>query len=128
MSSTEADALGPELARVFREVLVPLAEALRASGWRAFPPGPEAGAPSYFVQRPRTVLSAADLRWPRTADVETALARLSELWATDDPRLAALRDALRPLAETLRERSLAALFSGPASDDAELADMIYPMY
>jgi len=77
MNSTETDAL---LGALFDEVLMPIAEQMRAAGVDAFPRSPDVSWLSYYVRRKHSAMTAEDFERPACAGTSEFEARLAVHW------------------------------------------------
>ena len=64
----------------FEDVIVPLAERVRAAGKSYFPRGPEPELETYFVEPTRKVMTPADFELRATESTEAFLGELTALW------------------------------------------------
>jgi hypothetical protein len=77
MNSTDPD---ETLAALFDEVLMPLAEQLRAQGVAPFPRAPDVSWLSYYVRRKHSAMTAADFSVPACATSEELRLKLAAHW------------------------------------------------
>jgi hypothetical protein len=108
------------LRRFFDERLMPVADRLRSGGVSLLETGIDAGAASYYRQRPTRRMTAADFRWGGAVDEYQIAADLHRMWSSGgQPQLADLAPEVARLAVALRR---------PEEQAAEVADFIYVMY
>ncbi len=122
MSSTEAPTVDDLALAVFDSAVIPLAEALRASGRKNyFPLGADTGAASYFEAPSLGVMGAADFAFPGEGTPEGLLDAAAAVWAAQgETGLADLAGRLRPVAEALRTEA--------AENDGEVDILCYTMF
>jgi len=103
MSSTKSS--GPDViaARLFRDVVIPLAEASRNTGKRYFEMGPDSAAGSYFVLPRRSSMGKADFELCGDASIESIMKAISSYWIeTGDSELCRLIPPLTEVALSLQ--------------------------
>jgi hypothetical protein len=106
-------------AEFFRDVLVPLAEAMRKEGKSFFPLGANPQADSYYVEPERRAMSRADFELSAAESLEDFVRELAALWkAEGHGELAALAPQLLELVvpETAED------------DEEEVSPFIYAMF
>lgn len=79
MNSTEDDA-GAVLGALFDEVLMPIAQRMKAEGAQVFPLAPDVSWLSYYVRRRRSAMTAPDFSSASCSDVAEFEQRLRAHW------------------------------------------------
>ena len=123
MNSTNEAQLAAVMGELFDEVLLPLAERMRAEGRRAFPLAPDVSWLSYYNKRRRSAMSHDDFSSACCADSGELARRLAACWhalgrhelAGQAARFGAAAALARPL-----------MVEGEAS--AELSPYVYAMF
>lgn len=80
MSSTDEEQLAQRMGALFDEVLLPMAERMRASGVQPFPLAPDVTWLSYYVRRRRSAMIHADFTSAACADPAELALRLAAHW------------------------------------------------
>jgi len=107
-------------AALYDEALAPLSARMRAEGRSAFPAGPDAAAPSYYVRRPRAAMRPEDFEAPACRTPEDFERALAAHWrALGREELAALAPRFAAAA-----RDACAVGEG----DAEVSPFVYVMF
>ncbi|MEO7495824.1 MAG: hypothetical protein ABIT83_14900 [Massilia sp.] len=108
---------------LFDEVLMPIAERMRANGKAPFPLAPDVSQLSYYVRRRRSAMTHDDFRSGSCADAGELAVRLAALWDTLG-RVELSQHAARfaELAETAKRLRAASV---PA---AQLSPYVYAMF
>jgi hypothetical protein len=78
MNSTDPDLV---LGALFDEVLMPIAQQLRACGAEPFPRAPDVSWLSYYVRRRHSAMTAADMRAPACASSAELATLLAAHWS-----------------------------------------------
>jgi hypothetical protein len=123
MSSTKEEQLAQLMGALFDEVLLPIAERMRADGVQAFPLAPDVTWLSYYVRRRRSAMTHDDFISASCADTAELERRLGAHWhalgrhelAGHAARFAAAAQQARPL-----------LAAGEAAD--EPSPYVYAMF
>lgn len=105
MSSTREEQLAQLMGALFDEVLLPIAERMRANGVQAFPLAPDVSWLSYYVRRRRSAMAHDDFTSAAWADAAQLEQRFAAHWrslgrhalAGHAARFAAAAQAARPL-------------------------------
>lgn len=105
MSSTNEEQLAQRMGALFDQVLLPMAERMRASGVEPFPLAPDVTWLSYYVRRRRSAMTHDDFTSAACADPAELALRLAAHWqalgrtelAGHAARFAAEAGAARPL-------------------------------
>lgn len=105
MSSTKEEQLAQLMGALFDEVLLPIAEQMRAGGVQAFPLAPDVSWLSYYVRRRRSAMTHDDFTSACCLDTAELERRLGAHWgalgrqelASHATRFAAAAQAARPL-------------------------------
>lgn len=80
MSSTNEEQLAQRMGALFDEVLLPMAERLRAGGVQPFPLAPDVTWLSYYVRRRRSAMTHEDFGSAACADPSELALRLAAHW------------------------------------------------
>jgi hypothetical protein len=80
MNSTNEAQLAEAIGPLFDEVLMPIAQRMRASGIQAFPLAPDVSWLSYYVRRKRASMTRADFTGASCVDVADLAQRLADHW------------------------------------------------
>lgn len=121
MSSTDEREPEELAASFFEEVLVPAALAERACGKSFFPLRPDPSAESYYVEPARRMMAAADFELRAGESLDSFIAELAALWASEGhAELAALSRRLLDLATATGEPEGAA--------DEDVSAFMYVMF
>src|SRR3954470_12551959 len=108
---TETDERDQLSAKFFDEVMLPLAERVRARRTSFFPLGYEPELETYFVTPQRKVMTPDDFELPAAESSENFTSELAALWAREGhEELAAIGPQLAVLARKLAEQE-------PAEDE-----------
>ena len=124
MNSIEnQDDTGAMLGALFDEVLMPMAQRMRAAGVEVFPRAPDVSWLSYYVRRKRSAMGAADFSSASCSDVDEFGQRLAAHWQDlGRHELATQVNHFVAIARVAREAQAAA----PAK--AELSPYVYAMF
>jgi hypothetical protein len=80
MSSIENDDVDAMLGALFDDVLMPMAERMRAAGVEVFPRAPDVSWLSYYVRRKRSAMTAPDFSSASCSDIDEFERRLAAHW------------------------------------------------
>ena len=120
MSLTKSDRLDVIAARLFRDVVIPLAEASQKNGKRYFEMGPDPNAASYFVKPKRSVMEKADFEFSGDASIESLMKAMSNYWIEgEESELCQLIPPLTQIAVSLR---------GEERQEEEVSEFVYAMF
>ena len=121
-SDTQADAL---LAALFDDIVLPLAERMRAAGVQAFPEAPDVQQLSYYVRRKHVSNLPADFHDGACADAEEFELRLKAQWrALGRTELAGHAARFAQVAACLRAQQGGEAGAG----SAEVSPYVYVMF
>ncbi|MES2900349.1 MAG: hypothetical protein V4723_11515 [Pseudomonadota bacterium] len=111
------------LGTLFDQLLMPIAESMRAEGREAFPRKPDVSWLSYYVRRRRSVMTAADFASVACADGAEFVQRLQAHWQhLGRDELVAVAPQFGAAAEALR------LARQPGAPSAEPSPFVYAMF
>lgn len=123
MSSTNDDKPREEIGAFFDDVLMPMAERMRASGVQPFPMKPEASWPSYYARRSQCSMTHDDFTAPSCTDFEDFERRLTAHW-----NIRGRHELIGEVARiTTAARAAHAAFTLD-KQDAEVSPYIYVMF
>lgn len=123
MNSTNDALMATAIGPLFDEVLLPMAQRMRASGAQPFPLEPDVSWLSYYVRRKRASMTRADFTGASCVDVADLEQRLAAHWqALGRHELAAQAGRFGDAASAAK-----ALLATDAPD-AELSPYVYAMF
>jgi hypothetical protein len=119
MGMAMATAMGP----LFDEVLMPMAQRMRASGVHAFPLEPDVSWLSYYVRRKRAYMTRNDFTGASCVDVADLELRLAAHW-----QVLGRYELAAQVAHFGAAASAAQALLATAAPDAELSPYVYAMF
>lgn len=123
MNSTNDALMATAMGPLFDEVLLPMAQRMRASGAQPFPLEPDVSWLSYYVRRKRASMTRADFTGASCVDIADLAQRLAAHWqALGRHELAAQAARFGDAANAAK-----ALLAADAPD-AELSPYVYAMF
>lgn len=123
MNSIDDDALAAPLACLFDELLLPMAERMRASGALAFPLAPDVRWLSYYVRRKRSSMTPADFMGASCADAGEFELRLAAHW-----QALGRHELVAQVARFGSAARAAQALQSSAPAEAELSPYVYAMF
>lgn len=126
MNSTDEGQLTELMGALFDELLLPIAERMRAEGVAPFPLKPDVCWLSYYVRRKRSAMTHEDFSSASCADLDEFAQRLASHWQALGRHELAARAADVASAAGKAKRVLAE--QEPGGQSPELSPYVYAMF
>ncbi|MDP3672650.1 MAG: hypothetical protein WA191_17585 [Telluria sp.] len=124
MNSIDEDKVAAPLAALFDEMLLPIAQRMRAQNVLAFPMEPDVSWLSYYVRRKHSQMTSADFISSSCSDIAEFEQKLAQHWQALGRHELAAKVALAGRAATAARASQAER----GADAAELSPYVYAMF